>query len=66
MPRYVINASVPEACVIIESDDLQLAELTDWAVFEDGKGTLLAVPRDQVHSIQRIDPEGTPPPTPEP
>ncbi|OPC84233.1 hypothetical protein B4N89_27830 [Embleya scabrispora] len=55
MPRYVVNAASTEASVIVESPDLHLGITDGWATFTDDRGILLTVPREHLHSIQRID-----------
>lgn len=41
--------------LIIDDPELTLDLDADWATFNDGRGLALAVPRNRVLSIQRLD-----------
>lgn len=45
--------------ILIDEDDLTLDLRDGWAVFTSAGTTALAVPSDQVATIQRIDPDDT-------
>lgn len=63
MPAYLIrHRQGQHGDILIEDPDLTLDSRHGWAVLTDQHGTVLAIPVDQVASIQRIDnPEGTQP-----
>jgi hypothetical protein len=56
MPAYLIrHRQGQQGDILIEDPDLTLDSRHGWAVLTDQHGTVLAIPVDQVASIQRIN-----------
>lgn len=56
MPAYLIrHRQGQHGDILIEDPGLTLDSRHGWAVLADQHGTVLAIPVDQVASIQRID-----------
>ncbi|MER5461661.1 hypothetical protein ABT010_13425 [Streptomyces sp. NPDC002668] len=56
MPAYLVtHAKSQHGDIRIEDDTLTLKVTTQWAIFTDGQGVALALPTEQVASIQRVD-----------
>lgn len=58
MPAYLVqHRSGQRGDMLIEDPDLTVEYANGWAVFSDAAGPSLAIPADQVASVQRIDPD---------
>lgn len=58
MPAYLIRHRAGQrGDILINEDDLTLDLVSGWAAFRSGGSTALAIPTDQIATIQRIDPE---------
>lgn len=58
MPAYLItHAESRRGDVLVEADDLTLTLTERWARLTDTAGIVLAVPVEQVASVQRVDAE---------
>lgn len=63
MPRYLIaHAKNQRGDMLVEDPDLTLEIRDGWAILTDGQGIALALPTEQVASIQRVDEETEPAP----
>ena len=63
MPRYLIaHAKNQRGDMLVEDPELTLEIRDGWAILTDGQGIALALPTEQVDSIQRVDEEAEPAP----
>ena len=63
MPRYLIaHAKNQRGDMLVEDPELTLEIRDGWAILTDGQGIALALPTEQVASIQRVDEEAEPAP----
>ena len=63
MPRYLIaHAKGQRGDMLVEDPELTLEIRDGWAILTDGQGIALALPTEQVASIQRVDEEAEPAP----
>jgi len=63
MPRYLIaHAKGQRGDMRVEDPELTLEIRDGWAILTDGQGIALALPTEQVASIQRVDEEAEPAP----
>ncbi|MFF3324957.1 hypothetical protein [Streptomyces sp. NPDC002889] len=56
MPAYLVtHTKAQRGDILIEDDTLTLEVTSQWAIFTDHQGVALALPAEQVASIQRVD-----------
>lgn len=58
MPAYLVQHRAGQhGDILITEDDLTLDLRDGWAIFTSAGTTALAIPADEVATIQRIDPD---------
>jgi hypothetical protein len=66
MPAYLItHAKNQRGDMLVEDTDLTLEIRDGWAILTDGQGIALALPTEQVASIQRVDEDQDQEPAPQ-